>query len=903
MTTDFSDLRLMKTKQKQTTKRKLARHVEAFYYGTRQRHSAERIDQRTKNETSDSEQNEKNITTIRRQQQCTGSTAIVSQRDDEAVTNLKEDRDRSRPGVFMERRNGGTSLAPPRPPKSLPRVHRPRAPDPSSAAPSATIVTSPAPTPNSPAMTDRTMTMMNNGAVGNGGHLQPLPATTAAPTPPPQLSPKPRHLIGGSSSSVLSSTSLSGGNSNNLASNISSNSNNNMNININNNNNNNNTIFINNNPHNHNTSRAASGGGSNFNNASLISSNGISSRSNSSSSSSTSTSNSSSASSRGNCNLNNNNSSSSSGNSRSGSSQHHQPHHHHHHNHPHQQSNRSIGSNSSTLSSVSSSSSTVALLRPQIAPLVPLHSRSSTPPPPPLPPHQRPTSPAGSTFARRRLSPPPLQHPHHLTSIPLGSAGPTTVTSASGALPVLLLPIDQPIAGGVATSPASNPTTPVTLAAPRPENERLANEYVDTPFGRGNGPATTGANIPSTGGGPMAGGLQQTGPGQQHRNLSQLAGEPELPVITGQPRPALDRSRSPAITLAGSHSDVIRVVKSTEGRHGVVTTTTTAATAMASEAGHALPDANTIARGSSIITKQPTKKKDGSDRHELLELELQHHHHHHHHRHHHGHATGVATVGGAGPGGLGAAGTGGSDGLMGIGSITCPRCRRCRCEECLKPRPLPSHWLCDKSCLCSAETIIDYASCLCCVKALYYHCSKEHEFEREVIGPDGATETETVSCADDPCSCVPHKRTTRWGCLGALSLALPCLWCYWPMRGCVAICARCYAKHSRHGCRCTQHPAAPSAGFPPGGGTGAGILNGAMFHGGSGGVGGNGGANAAGVRGRESRAGKSDPAEADSPLHHLHHHLRHHLHQHRSGAAADLTTPEKRLLDASTDAY
>uniref|UniRef100_A0A182K9K5 Protein sprouty n=1 Tax=Anopheles christyi TaxID=43041 RepID=A0A182K9K5_9DIPT len=709
----------------------------------------------------------------------------------------------------MDRRNGGTSLAPPRPPKSLPRVHRPRAPDPNSSP--SPIISSPVPNPNPTAMIGMTI-MIGNGAASNGGHQhqqqQQLEPATTASTQPPQLSPKPRHLIGGSGS-VLGSTNLSNGNDN--SSNLANHS-----------------------------------------------------------------------------------------SSRSGSSQpSHQPiphQHHHHHNHPHQQSNRSIGSNSSTLSSVSSTSSTAALLRPQIAPLVPLHTRSSTPPPPPLPPHQRPTSPAGSlghgsTFARRRLSPvattsPPLHHPY-LTSIPPQGASESIVTAATtiSTPPVLLLPVDQPIVGGVTSNNSSNPTTPVTLAAPRPENERLANEYVDTPFGRGNGAAIGGANIPSSGAltGVAQGALQ-------HRNLSLLSGEGAVvTVITGQPRLTHDRSRSP-ISSVDSHSDsVIRVIKSTEGRHGVTTTVT--------GSGQSLTNAGGIARSSSIITKQPTKKKEGSDRHELLELEL---HHHHHHRHHG--RSAVATVGGGAPGTIGAVGVAGSDGLIGIGSITCPRCRRCRCEECQKPRPLPSHWLCDKSCLCSAETIIDYASCLCCVKALYYHCSKEHEFEREVVGPDGTIETETVSCADDPCSCVPHKRTTRWGCLGALSVALPCLWCYWPMRGCVAICARCYAKHSRHGCRCTQHPSAPSASFPPGSALSesGGILNGSMF---AGTMGGNGGVSTGSFDGHETRA-KGDPTDGDSPLQHLHHHLRHHLHHpHRSGASTDLTTPEKRLLDSSTDTY
>jgi protein sprouty homolog 2 len=130
-----------------------------------------------------------------------------------------------------------------------------------------------------------------------------------------------------------------------------------------------------------------------------------------------------------------------------------------------------------------------------------------------------------------------------------------------------------------------------------------------------------------------------------------------------------------------------------------------------------------------------------------------------------------------------------------LNSITCPQCSRCRCEECQRPRQLPSKWICDDNCYCSAETIIDYASCLCCVKALFYHCSKDHEFD---------CENETIRCAEDPCSCVSYKRASRWGCLSVLSIFLPCLCFYWPMRGCIGLCAKCYTKYSRHGCRCSN---------------------------------------------------------------------------------------------------
>ncbi|XP_021929151.1 protein sprouty, partial [Zootermopsis nevadensis] len=127
------------------------------------------------------------------------------------------------------------------------------------------------------------------------------------------------------------------------------------------------------------------------------------------------------------------------------------------------------------------------------------------------------------------------------------------------------------------------------------------------------------------------------------------------------------------------------------------------------------------------------------------------------------------------------------------GSIVCPECERCRCNSCRNPRPLPSRWLCNNACFCSAETSLDYASCLCCVKGFFYHCSKDYELDHD----DGS-----ASCADDPCSCGPRRCLARWGCLAAVSLVLPCLWCYWPLKGCVGLCEKCYVGYSNKGCRC-----------------------------------------------------------------------------------------------------
>lgn len=125
-------------------------------------------------------------------------------------------------------------------------------------------------------------------------------------------------------------------------------------------------------------------------------------------------------------------------------------------------------------------------------------------------------------------------------------------------------------------------------------------------------------------------------------------------------------------------------------------------------------------------------------------------------------------------------------------SIMCDFCGRCRCESCREPPPLPSRWLCDNSCFCSAETVLDYASCLCCVKGLFYHCADS----------GSGVESESGNCADEPCSCTGSRKTARWACLGALTLVLPCLLCYWPFKGCVAVCEACYARHKAQGCRC-----------------------------------------------------------------------------------------------------
>jgi len=123
---------------------------------------------------------------------------------------------------------------------------------------------------------------------------------------------------------------------------------------------------------------------------------------------------------------------------------------------------------------------------------------------------------------------------------------------------------------------------------------------------------------------------------------------------------------------------------------------------------------------------------------------------------------------------------------LGKHSHLCEDCRRCRCKECTCPRRLPSCWLCGQRCLCSAENAVEYGTCVCCVKGLFYHCSTDDE----------------DTCADKPFSCGQAHRCARWSALGALTLLLPCLLCYLPAKGCLSLCQGCYDRTARPGCRC-----------------------------------------------------------------------------------------------------
>ena len=62
--------------------------------------------------------------------------------------------------------------------------------------------------------------------------------------------------------------------------------------------------------------------------------------------------------------------------------------------------------------------------------------------------------------------------------------------------------------------------------------------------------------------------------------------------------------------------------------------------------------------------------------------------------------------------------------------------------------------------------LLECCSCMCCVKAIFYHCTKDRNVEN--------------NWTDEPCTCEwpGTECVTRWGILGMFSLFLPCLVCY-----------------------------------------------------------------------------------------------------------------------------
>ena len=89
-----------------------------------------------------------------------------------------------------------------------------------------------------------------------------------------------------------------------------------------------------------------------------------------------------------------------------------------------------------------------------------------------------------------------------------------------------------------------------------------------------------------------------------------------------------------------------------------------------------------------------------------------------------------------------------------------------------------------------ARRLIDRVSCLCCARAVVYHCHAA-----------GGASADDWRSDDEPCTgCDPSAPgcCSRWTLLAALALVVPCLWCYLPLSAChhcVRWCGHCGGRH------------------------------------------------------------------------------------------------------------
>ncbi|KAL7734673.1 hypothetical protein ACLKA6_010970 [Drosophila palustris] len=444
-----------------------------------------------------------------------------------------------------------------------------------------------------------------------------------------------------------------------------------------------------------------------------------------------------------------------------------------------------------------------------------------------------------SSFTRRR-QPVPLLSINNINNNNINSNNNNNnnfLSHFQSAEPVSLLP----------TGGHQPPASPVTLAQPRPESERLTNEYVDTPLQHAtraqhpagqqdNGQTTTHhllllpqrqhhqqqhQTLHSTGvgvGGGGGGGAAATGGHHQHRMATATAAAGTATSTSTSTSTSLSALGSDGTDglLHSSHLHTIPAHQQHQQHqqhlqhphpHHLNGHTKAPASKFAAPPapprnglGFAAVAASNVQPITQPITKQPATS--GKEHMHALEQLLQ--------QQQQQQQPGQQQ---SGQQQLGPIVLGGDPSLL--NPIVCPHCGLCRCEQCQSPRPLPQTWVCNKTCLCSAESIIDYASCLCCAKALFYHCARDNDMDCD----DGTG----TPCVDNPCSCGPYKRTQRWGWLGALSIVLPCLWCYWPMRGCIKLCEKCYARFAGRGCRCQHSGGYNNTGSGSGSGIGSGI--------------------------------------------------------------------------------
>ena len=138
-------------------------------------------------------------------------------------------------------------------------------------------------------------------------------------------------------------------------------------------------------------------------------------------------------------------------------------------------------------------------------------------------------------------------------------------------------------------------------------------------------------------------------------------------------------------------------------------------------------------------------------------------------------------------------------------SIICQRCGGCRCDRCCSVggRPLPGVWCGPRCGYCTPSRVVDVVSCVCCVRAVVYHCSADDDVckaDRDDVDVDEDVDGCPCTCSGSPSQC-----RRRWACLAALGGlgCLPCLLLYWPLRALLAAGRAAYnAAGRRRGCRC-----------------------------------------------------------------------------------------------------
>ena len=93
------------------------------------------------------------------------------------------------------------------------------------------------------------------------------------------------------------------------------------------------------------------------------------------------------------------------------------------------------------------------------------------------------------------------------------------------------------------------------------------------------------------------------------------------------------------------------------------------------------------------------------------------------------------------------------------------------------------------SCLAAPDkisTYIEAVTCVCCMDAIVYHCLSDSENEFHEFS--------------NPCSCngVEKSDFKKWSFFSVMSICVPCLLFYWPLKGChkaAIACGWCGGKH------------------------------------------------------------------------------------------------------------